>query len=128
MAEPSKLLDPRSIPLRPRSERSLTQTFISIVKILMILSLFALLTAIFLPVVRKVQRLETQKETLADRIENSGRVQKRLQMEFELLRSNPEYLERVARDRLSLGRPNEVIFRFDPYDPSKSRTRPRVNP
>jgi cell division protein FtsB len=128
MAEPSKLLDPRSVPLRPRSERSLTQTFISIIKGLVLVAIFTILILIFLPVLRKVQKLEAQKDDLAVQIDEDGRVQKRLQQEYELLRSNPEYLERVARDRLNLGKPNEVIFRFDPYDSGKNKPKPLHRP
>jgi len=52
---------------------------------------------------------------LAKRLPGSLETNRRLQQQLELLKNNPLYIERVSRDRLNLGRPGEVIFRFDPY-------------
>ena len=41
--------------------------------------------------------------------------------EIELIQRSPHYLERIARDRLNLAKPGEVIFRFDPYPTIPSR-------
>ena len=34
-------------------------------------------------------------------------------LQFTLLKTDPSYIERTARSKLNLARPNETIFRFE---------------
>ena len=46
-------------------------------------------------------------------------------MEIEALKTDPAYVERTARNKLNLVRPNEVIFRFEPETDDRASDEPR---
>lgn len=120
----SKFLDPSSVPLKQRSEGGGWKALLQITQALLVLAMIAAIFVCFLPVIRQSQRLQQQKEENAQRIAEANRINRQLQQQFELLKNNPEYIERTARDKLNLGRPGEIILRFDPYS-TNSTSLPR---
>ncbi|MDE1172005.1 MAG: septum formation initiator family protein [Verrucomicrobium sp.] len=111
----SKLLDLGSVSLRRRATGNIWAKLARITQLLLALGVVAVVLACFLPVIRQVQRLQAEKERLAQLIALEQSSNRQGNRQFELLKSNQEYIERIARDRLNLGKPGEVIFRFDPY-------------
>jgi cell division protein FtsB len=116
----SRRLDPSSIPVRSRSDFNLWGRLVGVMKVLLVASVVVLLFTIFLPTIQQAQHYEAQKTELQTRITQAQQMNVQLQREFDSLKSNPEHLERVARDTLGLGRAGEVIFRFEPYDTARS--------
>ncbi len=42
-------------------------------------------------------------------------MQAQLKLETERMKNDPAYVEHIARDTLNMGKPGEVIIRFDKY-------------
>src|SRR5262249_54085170 len=115
MAELSKLLDPARVPLKKRAMGNIWAKLISVTQFLLMLCVVAAIALWFLPVIQKTKKLRQEKADNARKIAAALEQNKQLQQEVELLKTDPVYVERLARDRLNLGKPGEVIFRFDPY-------------
>ncbi len=75
----------------------------------------ALLLTAFWPLVQQIDRLERQKQQIQHQVAVEQGRNRELNLQFELLQSDPNYLTRIARDRLSMGKKGEIIFRFDPF-------------
>ena len=118
MGERSKFLDPGRIPLKKRAVGNIWAKLISVTQLLLVLCVVAAIALWFLPVIQKNKKLQQEKAENARKIAQATEQNKLLQQEVELLRADPVYVERLARDRLNLGKPGEVIFRFDPYSES----------
>ncbi len=113
----SRLLDLDSVPLKRKAAGNIWAKLIQITQVLLVLAVFGGIFACFLPVIRQVQRLKEKKNANNAAIASEQAVNRQMNREFELLKSNPEYVERISRDRLNVGKPGEMIFRFDPYAP-----------
>ncbi len=124
MAGHSKLFDPSSIPLRPKVGSNVWKHLAKIARIAFFVTIFAAIFTLFLPVIRTMQRLqEAKRESEAKTALEIATYQKN-KTEYDLIRTNPDYVERVARDTLNLGKPGETIFRFDSYkDPATAQIR-----
>jgi cell division protein FtsB len=81
----------------------------------------ALVSAIFWPVLQRTVSLQKEKEALQIHIEKEQVETLKTQDELSQLQQDPDYVERLARDVLNLGKPGETIFRFSPYVPDKSQ-------
>ncbi|MES2307940.1 MAG: septum formation initiator family protein [Verrucomicrobiota bacterium] len=124
MGAPSKFFDPRSIPLRPKSGANLWSSLMRLSKWLMILALFGAIFVLFLPDIRRVQSLQKEKQDNDQKIAAEIALYQHNKSDYDRLKVDPEYIERVARDTLNLGKPGETIFRFDTYrDPDKTASR-----
>lgn len=114
-----KQLDPGAVPLR---ERDGTSVWAVLTRLTQLLLLAAVVTAIFLwffPVWQELQARQQEREAVETRIEQETARSDQHREEIHYLKTSPEYVERQARERLNLGRPGEVIFRFDSYETSR---------
>lgn len=111
----SKFLDPSKVPLKQRMDGNIWATLVQVTQMLFILAGIAAMVLCFLPVIQTSQRLQTEKARISRDMADAMDDNHRLQQQVDLLRNSQLYIERQARDRLNLGRPGEVIFRFDPY-------------
>lgn len=102
-------------------------TLVQVTQMLLILAVFAAMVLCFLPVIQTSQKLQAEKAKIAREIAQAQETNRRLQLEVEQLKNNPLYIEQKARDKLNLGRPGEVIFRFDPYQNTPSANSPGGN-
>lgn len=118
MAGRSKFLDPSAVPLKQRLDGNIWATLVQVTQVLLILAVITAMVLCFLPVIQTTQRLKAEKAEVAHEIENAVDKNHRLQQELDLLKKDPAFIERRARDKLQLARPGEVIFRFDPYQSS----------
>jgi cell division protein FtsB len=71
-------------------------------------------TLVFLPQLQRRHALQQELRRLDEKIAVEENRERRLQAEIDALKSDPVYVERVARQKLNLVRPNETIFRFSP--------------
>lgn len=67
----------------------------------------------FIPEIQKHRAEQTEVRRLQNEIRNQETIQRRQTQEMELLRSDPEYVELIARDKMDLMKEGETIFRLD---------------
>ena len=114
----ARFLDPSSIPLKRQSGGNIWATLIHITQAVTVIILLSGLMLCFLPVIQKTQRLKAEKATLQREIAAEQDAQQQLEIETEHMKNDPAYVEHIARDQLNMGRPGEIIFRFDKYQPA----------
>ncbi|MBL6763325.1 MAG: septum formation initiator family protein [Verrucomicrobiae bacterium] len=86
----------------------------------LLVALVLLLAQFYVPLFKQNQRyreLNLQLETAIQKEEAAGR---RMEREITALQTDPEAIERRAREQLGFGKPDEFIIRFDP--PQTNRT------
>ena len=111
----ARFLDPSSIPLKRQSGGNIWATLVHILQAVIVVLVISGLMLFFVPVLQKTHRLQDDKARLQREIAAAQEQQQLYQKETELMKNDPAYVEHIARDRLSMGRPGETIIRFDPY-------------
>ncbi|CAF0689208.1 FtsB family cell division protein [Candidatus Methylacidithermus pantelleriae] len=91
--------------------RALTQ----VCKVVCLAAVAILVMSFYLPLIQKLQELENRKGRLEEQIHQARTRSQELEYVFRLLKTDPDFVERMARDRLNMGKPGETIFRFEPY-------------
>jgi cell division protein DivIC len=69
---------------------------------------------LFVPLLHQRHAMQLDIAQLDHAIEQQEALENKQQTEVEALRADPGYVERTARNKLNLSRPNEMIFRFEP--------------
>ncbi len=113
----SRRLDPGEVPLRRKAGGNVWAKLAQVAQWLVLAAVFVALLACFLPVIHQVQNLQAAKAKLAAQVAAEQAANRQWNRQLDLLKTNPEYIERVARDKLNVGKTGEIIFRFDPYPP-----------
>lgn len=67
----------------------------------------------FWPEFVKLEELRREEKRLRMRIEVEERKNQLLQREEEELRNNPDTIEKVAREKLGLVKPGELLYKFE---------------
>ena len=81
------------------------------------LSLFIIVVVIallFLPSYSKMQELKQKNQEFVERIAQLEAKNKNLEEERQHLINNPEYLEKVAREKMGLIRQGETVYKIVP--------------
>ena len=73
---------------------------------------------LFVPLLHQRHAMQLDIARLDHEIEQQDALEKKQQTEIEALKTDPSYVERTARNKLNLSRPNEIIFRFEPASQS----------
>jgi cell division protein FtsB len=74
-----------------------------------------------------MHRSKVQMQAIQAKIDRLDQENRDLQKRIENLKTNPSAIEKIARDRMGLARPGELIFRLP--DPKTGRTSaPATNP
>jgi cell division protein FtsB len=68
---------------------------------------------LFVPILHQRHSLQMEMQRLDAEIIRQETVEKQQRTEMEALKTDPTYVERTARNKLNLARPNETIFRFE---------------
>jgi cell division protein FtsL len=63
----------------------------------------------------KYYRMKAQYQALNDDIMKLKQDNAKLQKEVNALRTDPAYVERIARDKLGLARPGEIVYYYKSY-------------
>ena len=71
---------------------------------------------LFVPVVLKIRRLETKKSDLEVQVQELSTRNVTLQNELRLLKSDPVYIEHVARKTFNKAKEGEVIYKLVPSE------------
>ena len=114
MAGNSRLFDPRGLgqpPERGHTWRILQPWAYALVGLLFV----AVVLALFYPEWKKGQNMKGRLQALQADIQNQKQELGELQELSGRLQDDPFTVERMARDTLSVARPGEVIFKFQPY-------------
>ena len=117
-ARSSRFLDPNIVPLKQRADGNIWARLVHLTKWLLVAGVVILLLALYLPPYQEANRYKNQIDAYQHQIAILKDRNEELSQTLELLKTNPDYVQRIARDKLNLGRPGEMIFRFDPYPPS----------
>ena len=74
-------------------------------------SALVLLGVIFIPGYLKIKAMDRQRKELERQIEEVKQANTRLEEEQEGLKTDPLYLEKVAREKLGLAREGEIVYK-----------------
>lgn len=74
---------------------------------------------LFVPAYLKVQRLESKKQELESEVASLSARNQKLQNELRLLKSDPVYIEHVARKTFNKSKEGEVVYKLVPADEAK---------
>ncbi|HUK82208.1 MAG TPA: septum formation initiator family protein [Verrucomicrobiae bacterium] len=78
---------------------------------------------LFLPLLQRRHTMQMELQRLDAEIIRQEQRETQQKQEIEALKTDPTYVERTARDKLNLARPNETIFRFEPVPGSPRQAR-----
>lgn len=88
---------------------------------LWLFTFFILIVAFFLPSYTQMQDLKQKNLEYEHQIAELTKKNKVLREEKRLLREDPEYFEKVARERMGLVKENEVIYKFVPAKQNEAK-------
>ena len=86
------------------------------------LSLFIItiiIVVVFLPSYTKMQELKQKNLEFQERITELEARSKKLEEEQQFLRNNPDYLEKIAREKMGLIRQGETVYKIVPASSQK---------
>lgn len=89
-----------------------------------------LILAFFLPSYTQLQELKQKNAEYEHQIQELTKKNTALREEKRLLIDNPDYLEKVAREKMGLVKENEVIYKFVPQakiDAEKAAAEKQLN-
>ena len=104
---------------RARREATVWQRLNSILRVLLVLALVLVIVSLFLPQSKKLTQSRTEIERLQGLVNEQKTLLARQTREVNLLKTDPTYLETMARDRLDLMKEGETIFRLEQLPPAK---------
>jgi cell division protein DivIC len=119
----ARFLDPASIPLKRGDNGNIWATLVTVTQGLTVVVALAGLALFFLPVIQKTHQYQDEQASLRAQIEKAQDEQQEIKIETEHMKTDPAYVEHIARDRLQMGRPGEEIVHFPPYQTAPPTTK-----
>ncbi len=104
---------------RARREASIWQKLNRVLRALLALALMLMIVSLFIPQQKRLTRSRSENDALRAQLSEQKGLLARQTREVHLLRTDPVYLETIARDRLDLMKEGETIFRLEPPDKRK---------
>jgi cell division protein FtsB len=98
---------------RARREATVWQRLNSVLRVLLVLASALVIVSLFLPQAKKLSQSRTEIEKLQGQVNEQKSLLARQTREVNLLKTDPSYLETMARDRLDLMKEGETIFRLE---------------
>lgn len=105
---------------RARREATIWQRLNSILRVLLLLALVLIIVSLFLPQSKKLTQSRAEIEKLQAQVNEQKFVLARQSREVNLLKTDPTYLETIARDRLDLMKDGETVFRLEQPAPKRN--------
>jgi cell division protein DivIC len=99
---------------RERREATVWQRLNSVLRVLLVVAAILVVVSLFLPLQKKLGQGQTENENLLSQVNDQKILLARQTREVNLLRTDPAYLETMARDKLDLMKEGETIFRLEP--------------
>jgi cell division protein DivIC len=78
---------------------------------------------LFVPLLHQRREMQQDIARLDREIDQQETLEKKQKIEIEALKTDSSFIERTARNKLNLARPNEVIFRFETPPPTAAQHR-----
>ncbi len=110
---------------RARREANVWQRLNRIIFVLLFLALWLGITSLFFPPYKKMVAARSEIDALQAQVNAQKAVLARATREVALLKTDPTYLETIARDRLDLMKEGETIFRLEPVRAAGRVIQPR---
>jgi cell division protein FtsB len=104
---------------RARREATVWQRLNSILRFLLAVAVVLVIVSLFLPPYKKLGQGRTELDNLQSQVNDQKMLLARQTREVNLLKTDPTYLETMARDRLDLMKEGETIFRLEPPSAKK---------
>ena len=86
---------------------------------LAILGILGCLALWYVPVLRQTLALEKEIEIKREALKKQQELHQKYTEEIVALRTDPDTVERMVRDKLGLAKPNETIYHFEPSNREK---------
>jgi cell division protein FtsB len=99
---------------RARREATVWHRLNRVLKILLFLAFWLVAISLFVPPYKKLNQSRAEIDNLQAQVNEEKLLLTRQTREINLLKTDPTYLETIARDRLDLMKDGETIFRFEP--------------
>jgi cell division protein FtsB len=99
---------------RARREATVWQRLNRVLVVLLVVGGLLVLTSLFLPHYKQVRQSCAEISSLQQQVNDQKTLLAKNTREVNLLKTDPTYLESIARDRLDLMKPGETIVRFEP--------------
>ena len=106
---------------RARREASVWQRLNSILLVLLAVAALLVIVSLFLPLSKKRAQSQVEIDRLQALVNDQKTMLARQTREVNLLKTDPAYLEIMARDRLDLMKEGETIFRLEPPPSVKNK-------
>ena len=98
---------------RARREATVWQRWNRILRLLLVLAVWLVIVSLFAPPYKKLQLGRADIDSLQAQVNAQKALLARQTREVNLLKTDPVYLETIARDRLDLMKEGETIFRIE---------------
>jgi cell division protein FtsB len=98
---------------RARREATVWQRLNSVLRVLLAMAVVLVIVSLFLPPYKKLGQGRTEIDKLQSQVNDQKILLARQTREVNLLKTDPTYLETMARDRLDLMKEGETIFRLE---------------
>jgi len=106
---------------RARREATVWQRLNSILRLLLAVAVLLVIVSLFLPLSKKRTQSQVEIDRLQAQVNDQKTLLARQTREVNLLKTDPVYLEIMARDRLDLMKEGETIFRLEPPPSVKNK-------
>ena len=104
---------------RARREATVWQRLNSVLRVLLAVAVVLVIVSLFLPLYKKRVQSQNEIDSLQNLVNEQKTLLARQTREVNLLKTDPIYLETIARDRLDLMKEGETIFRLEPPPAAK---------
>jgi len=98
---------------RARREATLWQRLNRILRVLLLIAIWLVIVSLFVPPYKKLTHSRNEIDALLAQVGDQKTLLARQIREVNLLKTDPTYLETIARDRLDLMKEGETIFRLE---------------
>lgn len=99
---------------RARREASIWQQLNRILRVLLGIAFVLVIVSLFVPQHKRLAQSRAEIDNLQAQVTEQKMLLARQTREVNLLKTDPSYLETIARDRLDLMKEGETIFRQEP--------------
>ncbi len=105
---------------RARRDATIWQQMNHVLRVLLFLAAWLLIISFFLPPYKKLNHSRAEIEQLEAQVAEQKALLARQTKQVTLLKTDPTYLETLARDSLELMKEGETIFRLEPRRTERS--------
>ena len=96
-----------------RADIAFVHAALKTIKALLLLGAGALLMFLLYPGFKELRNLRDKNRELDMKILKVEEENRLLFRELKAISTDPDYIEKVARDKLGYGKPNEIVYKFE---------------